>query len=174
MWEIKSRTEAKSNDSAGHEFPSAVQYMNYLTPRAARILELARKEAVRFNHNFVGTEHVLLGLLELGSGVAVNVLQNQGLHTDVVRKEIEKQIGAGPEQHIIGHIPFTPRVMKVIELAAKEAKALSHTYIGTEHILLGLLRENEGAASRVLTILGLNSAKTRIEVLKELDPNFKP
>src|SRR5262249_21148678 len=144
------------------------------TPRAAQILELARKEASRFNHNFVGTEHVLLGLLELASGVAVNVLKNQGLLTDVVRKEVEKQIGAGPEQQIIGHIPFTPRVIKVIELAAKEAKALSHTYIGTEHILLGLLRENEGAASRVLTSLGLNAAKTRIEILKELDPHFKP
>src|SRR5437899_6722489 len=146
MWEIKARTEAEPNQRAGENFPTAVQYMNHLTPRAARILELAREESARFNHNFVGTEHVLLGLLGLGSGVAVNVLQNQGLDTDVVRKEIEKQIGSGPEQQIIGHIPFTPRVMKVIELAAKEAKALSHTYIGTEHILLGLLRENEGAA----------------------------
>jgi ATP-dependent Clp protease ATP-binding subunit ClpC len=174
MWEIKSRTEAVPTERAEDGFPTAMQYINYLTPRAARIFELARMEATRFKHNFIGTEHVLLGLLELGSGVAVNVLKNHGLHTDVVRKEIEKQIGAGPEQQIIGHIPFTPRVMKVIELAAKEAKAMSHTYIGTEHILLGRLREHEGAASRVLTSLGLNSAKMRIEILKELDPHFKP
>jgi len=173
MWEIKSRMRVEPNARASDDFPSAMQYMNHLTPRAARVLELARKEARRFNHNFVGTEHVLLGLLELGGGVAVNVLKNQGLYTDIVRKEVEKQIGSGPEQQIIGHIPLTPRVMKVIELAAKEAKAVSHTYIGTEHILLGLLRENEGAASRVLTNLGLNAAKTRIEILKELDPSFK-
>jgi hypothetical protein len=174
MWEIKSRTEAEPTEKTAEDFPSPVQYMNYLTPRAARIFENARKEAAHFNHNFVGTEHVLLGLLELGSGVAVNVLKNQGLGTDVIRKEIEKHIGTGPQQQIIGHIQFTPRVMKVIELAAKEAKALSHTYIGTEHILLALLRENGGTASRALISLGLNAAKTRKEILKELDPNFKP
>jgi ATP-dependent Clp protease ATP-binding subunit ClpC len=133
---------------------------------------LARKEVNRFNHNFVGTEHVLLGLIALGQGVAVNVLRKQGIDLETARRETEKQVGRGPEQMVIGNIPYTPRVKKVLALAAKEAKALNHTYIGTEHILLGLLREGDGAASRILTSLGVNAANTRREVLKELDPNF--
>jgi hypothetical protein len=143
------------------------------TPLATQVLALSRKEADRFNHNFVGTEHVLLGLIALGQGVAVNVLRNQGLDLETVRHEMEKQVARGPDQKIIGNIPYTPRVMKVLGLAAKEAKALNHIYIGTEHILLGLLREGDGAAARILTNLGVHIAKTRAEVLKELDPNSK-
>jgi hypothetical protein len=142
------------------------------TPRANQVLTLSQKEAARFNHNFVGTEHVLLGLIALGQGVAVNVLRKQGLDLECVRREMEKQVGRGPDQKIIGDIPFTPRVKKVLALAAKEAKALNHSYIGTEHILLGLLREGDGVASRILTSLGVNAANTRREILKELDPNF--
>jgi ATP-dependent Clp protease ATP-binding subunit ClpC len=145
---------------------------NGFTPRANQVLALARKEAGRFNHNFVGTEHLLLGLIALGQGVAVNVLRNHGLNLDTVRLEVEKQIGTGPDQKIIGDIPYTPRVLKVLTLAAREARALKHTYVGTEHILLGLLHEGEGAAARILNGMKLDVAKTRTEVLKELDPNF--
>src|SRR5437667_224167 len=146
--------------------------MNNFTPRAQQVLALARKEADRFNHNFVGTEHLLLGLIKLGQGVAVNVLQKMGLDLETVRLEVEKQVGTGPDQKMIGNIPYTPRVKKVLALAAKEAKALNHTYVGTEHILLGLLREGDGVAARVLKNLDVDIEQTRQEILKELDPNF--
>src|SRR5687767_12287438 len=146
--------------------------MNNFTPRAQQVLALARKEADRFNHNFVGTEHLLLGLIKLGQGVAVNVLQKIGLDLETVRMEVEKLVGTGPDQKMIGNIPYTPRVKKVLSLAAKEAKALNHTYVGTEHILLGLLREGDGVAARVLKNLDVDIEQTRQEILKELDPNF--
>ena len=146
--------------------------MNNFTPRAQQVLALARKEADRFNHNYVGTEHLLLGLIKLGQGVAVNVLQKMGLDLETVRMEVEKQVGTGPDQKMIGNIPYTPRVKKVLALAAKEAKALNHTYVGTEHILLGLLREGDGVAARVLKNLDVDIEQTRQEILKELDPNF--
>ena len=148
--------------------------MNNFTPRAQQVLALARKEADRFNHNYVGTEHLLLGLIKLGQGVAVNVLQKMGLDPEIVRQEVEKQVGTGPENKMSGNIPYTPRVKKVLALAGKEAKALQHSYVGTEHILLGLLREGEGVAARVLTSLEVDLERTRNEVLKELDPNFTP
>ncbi|MCW5553307.1 MAG: ATP-dependent Clp protease ATP-binding subunit [Verrucomicrobiae bacterium] len=146
--------------------------LNNFTPRAQQVLALARKEADRFNHNFVGTEHLLLGLIKLGQGVAVNVLQKLGLDLETVRMEVEKQVGTGPDQKMIGNIPYTPRVKKVLALASKEAKALNHTYVGTEHILLGLLREGDGVAARVLKNLDVDIELTRQEILKELDPNF--
>src|ERR1700739_3157128 len=148
--------------------------MNNFTPRAQQVLALARKEADRFNHNFVGTEHLLLGLIKLGQGVAVNVLQKLGLDLETVRMEVEKQVGTGPDQKMIGNIPYTPRVKKVLALAAKEARALNHTYVGTEHILLGLLREGDGVAAKVLRALDVDPARTRNEILKELDANFTP
>src|SRR5437773_1483590 len=135
--------------------------MNNFTPRAQQVLALARKEADRFNHNFVGTEHLLLGLIKLGQGVAVNVLQKLGLDLETVRMEVEKQVGTGPDQKMIGNIPYTPRVKKVLALAAKEAKALNHTYVGTEHILLGVLREGDGVAARVLKNLDVDIEVTR-------------
>ena len=97
--------------------------MNNFTPRAQQVLALARKEADRFNHNYVGTEHLLLGLIKLGQGVAVNVLQKMGLDLETVRMEVEKQVGSGPETKMVGNIPYTPRVKKVLALAAKEANA---------------------------------------------------
>src|ERR1700719_977360 len=148
--------------------------MNNFTPRAQQVLALARKEAERFNHNYVGTEHLLLGLIKLGQGVAVNVLQKMGLDLESVRMEVEKHVGPHPETNMIGNIPHTPRVKKVLALAGKEAKALNHSYVGTEHILLGLLREGEGIAARVLKSLEVDPARTRHEVLKALDPNFTP
>ncbi|MCE0483762.1 MAG: ATP-dependent Clp protease ATP-binding subunit [Methylacidiphilales bacterium] len=146
--------------------------MNNFTPRAQQVLALARKEADRFNHNYVGTEHLLLGLIKLGQGVAVNVLQKLGLDLETVRIEVEKQVGSGPDTKMSGNIPYTPRVKKVLALAGKEAKALNHSYVGTEHILLGLLREGDGVAARVLKTLEVDIERTRNEVLKELDPNF--
>ena len=163
------KTLAAASASAGQE---SFEPLANFTPRAQQVLALARKEADRFHHNFVGTEHVLLGLLKLGQGVAVNVLLKLGLDPGSVRQEVEKQVGTGPDQKMWGNIPYTPRVKKVLALAQKEAKALNHTYVGTEHILLGLLREGDGVASRVLLNLGVDIEKTRQEILKELDPNF--
>src|SRR4026209_2533234 len=148
--------------------------MNNFTPRAQQVLALARKEADRFNHNFFGTEHLLLGLIKLGQGVAFNVLQKLGLDLETVRMEVEKQVGSGPETKMVGNVPYTPRVKKVLALAGKEAKSLNHSYVGTEHILLGLLREGEGVAARVLKNLEVDIERTRNEILKELDPNFTP
>ena len=147
--------------------------MSNFTPRAQQVLALARKEADRFNHNFVGTEHLLLGLIKLGQGVAVNVLQKMGLDLETVRQEVEKLSNAGPDLKQVGNIPYTPRVKKVLSLASKEAKALNHTYVGTEHILLGLLREGDGVAAKVLKGLDIDIEAVRQEILKELDPNFQ-
>jgi len=146
-------------------------YDNF-TPRACQVLALAREEANRFNHSFVGTEHLLLGLTRLGKGTAVAVLGRLGVNLEIVRDEIERQVGTGPEEKTSGNILYTPRVKKVFHLATKEAMALNHTYVGTEHILLGLLREGDGVAARVLLNLGLDIEKVHREVLIELDPNF--
>lgn len=146
--------------------------MNNFTPRAQQVLTLAKKEADRFHHNYVGTEHLLLGLINLGQGVAVNVLQKMGLDLQTVRSAVEKQVGVGPESKPSGNIPYTPRVKKVLALAGKEAKSLNHSYVGTEHILLGLLREGEGVAARVLKSLEIDIESCRNEILSELDPNF--
>jgi ATP-dependent Clp protease ATP-binding subunit ClpC len=146
--------------------------MNNFTPRAQQVLALARKEADRFHHNYVGTEHLLLGLINLGQGVAVNVLQKMGLDLDTVRNAVEKQVGKGPAAKPSGNISYTPRVKKVLALAGKEAKSLNHSYVGTEHILLGLLREGDGVAARVLKSLDVDIERCRDEILSELDPNF--
>jgi hypothetical protein len=163
--------------SSGKPRPSGVGVRvaqpNNFTPRAQQVLVLARKEADRFNHNFVGTEHLLLGLIKLGQGVGVTVLQKLGLDLESVRAEVEKQVPTGPDEKITGNIPYTPRVKKVLFLAAKEAKALSHAYIGTEHILLGLLEEGDGVAARVLQHFKVDVKQTRLAILKELDPNIE-
>ncbi|MGQ9662105.1 MAG: ATP-dependent Clp protease ATP-binding subunit [Kiritimatiellia bacterium] len=142
------------------------------TPRAQRVIQLARKEADNFNHPYVGTEHLLLGLIALGEGVAVNVLQRMGVSLESVRQEVLKAVGQGPETKTVGNIPFTPRSKKVLQLAVAEAQALNHTYVGTEHILLGLLREGEGVAAQVLRNLNVDLETARTEVMRELDPNF--
>ena len=138
------------------------------------MLALARKEADRFNHNYVGTEHLLLGLIKLGQGVAVSVLERLGLDLETVRMEVEKEVGTGPDTKISGSVAYTPRVKKVLALANKEAKSLNHSYVGTEHLLLGLLREGEGIAARVLQRLEVDIQSTRNEILAEIDPNFAP
>ena len=138
------------------------------------MLALARKEADRFNHNYVGTEHLLLGLIKLGQGVAVSVLERLGLDLETVRMEVENEVGTGPDTKISGSVAYTPRVKKVLALANKEAKSLNHSYVGTEHLLLGLLREGEGIAARVLQRLEVDVQSTRNEILAEIDPNFAP
>ncbi|MDR0994189.1 MAG: ATP-dependent Clp protease ATP-binding subunit [Verrucomicrobiota bacterium] len=148
--------------------------MNQFTPRAQQALQLARQEADRFNHGYIGTEHLLLGLIALGEGVAVTVLRRMGLDLDSVRMEVEKAVGVGSDMKTVGHVPYTPRVKKVLALAGTEARAMNVEFIGTEHILLGLLREGEGVAARVLGNLHVDIEKTRNEVMKELDPNYEP
>ncbi|MBN1673714.1 MAG: ATP-dependent Clp protease ATP-binding subunit [Kiritimatiellae bacterium] len=143
------------------------------TPRAQQVIQLARKEADRFNHPYVGTEHILLGLIALGQGVAVSVLEKMGIDLDSVRMEVEKAVGQGPETKTVGNVPLTPRAKKVLMLASSEARALNHTYVGTEHVLLGLLREGEGVAANVLRNLSVDLDTTRNEILKMLDPSFE-
>jgi ATP-dependent Clp protease ATP-binding subunit ClpA len=144
---------------------------SHFTPRAQQVLALAGKEAARFNHNFVGTEHLLLGLIKLGQGVGVKVLQKFGLDLETLRVEVEKQVGTGPDHKTNGNIPFTPRVKRVLDLAGKEAKSLGHKYVGTAHILLGLLREGDGVAARVFKNLDVDIETARIEVREELNSN---
>ncbi len=145
-----------------------------LTPRARQVLVLAQKEAARFNHDYVGTEHLLLGILRLGQGVAVAVLKSMGLNLDKLRLEVEKNSGTGANTKVEGAVPFTSRLKKVLILSAKEAKAMNYNYIGTEHLLLGLLREGESVAARIMRNMNIDTEKVRMEVLKALDPNFIP
>ena len=123
---------------------------NRFTERARKVIILAKEEARRFNHDYIGTEHILLGLIREGEGVAAAVLQKLDVSLENIRLEIEKLVQPGPTTQIIGDIPFTPRAKKALELAAEEARSLGHNYIGTEHLLLGLIREGEGIASQVL------------------------
>jgi ATP-dependent Clp protease ATP-binding subunit ClpC len=141
---------------------------NRFTERARKVIILAKEEARRFNHDYIGTEHILLGLIREGEGVAAAVLEKMGLSLENIRLEIEKLVQPGPTTQIIGDIPFTPRAKKALELAAEEARSLGHNYIGTEHLLLGLIREGEGIASQVLLNLGLDLNKVRNEVLELL------
>lgn len=147
---------------------------NNFTPRAQQVINLARRESDRFNHPYIGTEHILLGLIALGEGVAVTVLDRLGVSLEAVRIEVESAVGQGPETKVEGNVPFTPRSKKVLQLALVEAQSLSHTYVGTEHILLGLLREGEGVAAQVLRNLNVDLEGVRREVMRELDPNFEP
>ncbi len=139
------------------------------TNRAKQVIKLAKKEAQRLNHNYLGTEHLLLGLLKLGQGVAVNVLRNLGLDFDSVRQEVERLVGYGPEIQVYGDPALTGRVKKVFEYANEEAANLGHNYVGTEHLLLGLLRQTDGVAAQVLENLNTDLSEVRKEVLKELE-----
>ncbi len=135
------------------------------TDRARKVMQLANQEAHRFNHEYVGTEHILLGLMKEGSGVAANVLENLEIDLRKLRLEVEKIICRGPEMLVTGRLPQTPRAKKVIEYAIEEARNLNHNYVGTEHLLLGLVREELGVAAQVLKNLGLRSHDVRAEVL---------
>ncbi|HXG09182.1 MAG TPA: Clp protease N-terminal domain-containing protein [Gemmataceae bacterium] len=138
------------------------------TDRARKVMQLANQEAQRLNHEYIGTEHILLGLIKEGSGVAANVLKNLDIDLRKIRLEVEKIIQSGPDTVTMGKLPQTPRAKKVIEYAIEEARNLNHNYVGTEHLLLGLLREQEGVAAQVLMDLGLVLKDVREEVLNLL------
>jgi len=138
------------------------------TDRARKVMQLANQEAQRFNHEYIGTEHILLGLIKEGSGVAANVLKNLDVDLRKIRLEVEKLVQSGPDMVTMGKLPQTPRAKKVIEYSMEEARNLNHNYVGTEHILLGLLREQEGVAAQVLMNLGLKLEDVREEVLNLL------
>src|SRR5574340_172350 len=137
------------------------------TDRARRVVVLAQEEARMLNHNYIGTEHILLGLIHEGEGVAAKSLESLGISLEAVRSQVEEIIGQG-QQAPSGHIPFTPRAKKVLELSLREALQLGHNYIGTEHILLGLIREGEGVAAQVLLNLGEDLEKVRSAVIQLL------
>jgi ATP-dependent Clp protease ATP-binding subunit ClpC len=145
------------------------------TDRARKVMQLANQEAQRFNHEYIGTEHILLGLVKEGSGVAANVLKNLDIDLRKIRLEVEKIVqhhGTGGEQVVMGRLPHTPRAKKVIDYSVEEARNLNHNYVGTEHLLLGLLREQEGVAAQVLMNLGLKLEDVREEVLNLLGHNM--
>src|SRR6202166_4022686 len=143
------------------------------TDRARKVMQLANQEAQRFNHEYIGTEHILLGLVKEGSGVAANVLKNLDIALRKIRLEVEKIVQTGPDMVTMGKLPQTPRAKKVIEYSIEEARNLNHNYVGTEHLLLGLLREQEGVAAQVLMNLGLKLEDVREEVLNLLGHNME-
>ena len=138
------------------------------TDRARKVMGLARQEAQRFNHDYIGTEHILLGLVQEGAGVAASVLKNLNVDLKKIRHEVEKLVASGTTMVSPGQLPFTPRAKKVLELSLEEASNLGHTYIGTEHLLLGLIREDEGIAAQVLRNLKVKLEDVRDEVLELL------
>jgi ATP-dependent Clp protease ATP-binding subunit ClpC len=137
------------------------------TDRARRVVVLAQEEARLLNHSYIGTEHILLGLIHEGEGVAAKALESLGISLEAVRSQVEEIIGQGGSSPS-GHIPFTPRAKKVLELSLREALQLGHNYIGTEHILLGLIREGEGVAAQVLVKLGADLSRVRQQVIQLL------
>lgn len=143
-----------------------------LNPQAQQALLLARQEAARLHQNFFGTEHVLLGLVKLGKGIPVTVLGNMGLNLENIRTEVEKNAVAEEEQ-VFGNLPYTPRTRRVLQTAKDEAKALHHTYIGTEHILLALLREHEGPEAEIFKKFQVDTDQLREKILNELNPEPK-
>jgi ATP-dependent Clp protease ATP-binding subunit ClpC len=146
--------------------------MNSCTPRAQQVLKCAIEEATRLNRDAVDTEHLLLGLLKLGQGVPVNVLRKSGLDLNKVRAEVERNTSSSGTQKASETLPYTETAKRALGFAVSEAKALHYAYIGTEHIFLGVLREEEGTGARVLQSLGVEIKKIRQEIVKELDPNF--
>jgi ATP-dependent Clp protease ATP-binding subunit ClpC len=162
---------AAAEEKSFHLVSGEEVYCNF-TPRAQQVLGLARSEAHQFRHSFVGTEHLLLGLLALNHGVATNVLKKMGVDLQSARKEVLAVVATGPGQNEVGTATYTPRLKSVLALATQEARTLHHTYIGTEHLLLGIMREDKGAAAVVLKQLGVDIVRARQEILQELDPNF--
>lgn len=148
--------------------------MENLTPRAKQVLVIARKEAQRLNHDYVGSEHLLLGLIGLGEGVAVEVLKSMELNLDKLRIEVEKSSGSGGGTQTSGELPFSPRLKKLLLLSAQEAKSMNFNFIGTEHLLLAILREGESVAARILKNLKVDIEKVRGEIIQALDPDFLP
>ena len=143
------------------------------TDRARRVVVLAQEEARMLNHNYIGTEHILLGLIHEGEGLAAKALESLGIGLDAVRQHVEEIIGRG-QQALSGHVPFTPRAKKVLELSLREALQLGHNYIGTEHILLGLIREGDGVAAQVMVRLGADLNRVRQQVLRLMAQSKEP
>ena len=143
------------------------------TDRARRVVPLAQAEAKRLDHNYIGTEHLLLGLIREGEGLAAKAMESLGISLDAVRQQVEEIIGRG-QQAPSGHMPFTPRAKKVLELSLREALQLGHDYIGTEHILLGLIREGDGVAAQVLIRLGADLNRVRQQVVVLVHQSKKP
>jgi ATP-dependent Clp protease ATP-binding subunit ClpC len=163
-------------DEAASRFASRTpdRAFDHFTPRARQVLALARKEAERLTNNFVGTEHVLLGLIRLGQGAAADLLRSQGLNLEAARVEIEKYVGAGSRQVLPGPIPFTPRTKRILAFADQEAKACKHTYVGTEHLLLALMRDGDGVAARVLNKMNIDIQQMRQAILKHFEVTPPP
>ncbi|PWM81805.1 MAG: hypothetical protein DBX90_06840, partial [Lentisphaerae bacterium] len=145
-----------------------------LTPRARQILLLARQEAERFNHDYIGTEHLLLGILALNEGVAVSVLKSLGLNLQQLRLEVEKSCGVGGATQTAGPMPLSPRLKRVLVFAAQEAQAMNYNFIGTEHLLLAILKEGESQAARILQNLNVNLDEVRQTIIKTLDSDYLP
>ena len=164
---IPGRPRAKTLTGDGASMPADMDRFDKFTDRARKVLTLAQDEAQRFNHNYIGTEHLLLGLVREGEGVAARVLENMNVELAKVRTAVEFIIGRG-DRPVVGEVGLTPRAKRVIELAIDEARRLGHNYIGTEHLLLGLVREGEGIAAGVLESLGVNLDKVRHEVIRVL------
>lgn len=156
--------------AAGMVLPDEANF----TPRAVQALALAAEEARQLKHNFIGTEHLLLGLLRLNAGVATTVLKKLGVDLVKLREAVIELSPGAPVVEGLSGTPYTPRLKKVLMLAQKQARSLHHTYVGTEHLLLGLLEEGDGLAARVLRGFKLDLEQMRQEILKELDPNFDP
>src|SRR6202023_2316213 len=174
-WQIERPLQEKEEEVAAWEsasnLPNLVEWFpthERFTDRARKVMQLANQEAQRANHEYISTEHILLGLVKEGSGVAANVLKNLDIDLRKIRLEVEKIVQSGPDMVTMGKLPQTPRAKKVIEYSMEEARNLNHNYVGTEHILLGLLREQEGVAAQVLMNLGLKLEDVREEVLSLL------
>ncbi len=172
QWEalVNPNPEHQNQNQALRPLENAPMYERF-TDRARKVMQLANQEAQRYNHEYIGTEHILLGLVKEGSGVAANVLKNLTIDLRRIRSEVEKIVQRGPDMVTMGKLPQTPRAKKVIEYSIEEARNLNHNYVGTEHLLLGLLREEEGVAAQVLMNLGLKLEDVREGVLNLLGPN---
>src|SRR4026208_1027866 len=158
---------ASRSTLAGEQAFDSMDRFDKFTDRARKVLTLAQDEAQRFNHNYIGTEHLLLGLVREGEGVAARVVENMNVELSKVRTAVEFIIGRG-DRPVVGEVGLTPRAKRVIELAIDEARRLGHNYIGTEHLLLGLVREGEGIAAGVLESLGVNLEKVRAQVMQDV------
>lgn len=167
------RREFSGGLPAGFRHSDPRTHVDRFTDRARKVLMLAQEEAQRFNHNYIGTEHILLGLVRQGEGVAVKALSNLGIEPTQIRSAVDSILGRG-ERQVTGEIGLTPRAKKVVKLAVDEGRRLGHHYVGTEHLLLGLIREGEGVAAGVLENLGANLEKVRSEVIKVLTQTDEP
>ena len=149
--------------------------MNYnFTDRVRKVLAMAREEAIRLQHDYVGTEHILLGLIREGEGVAAAVLSDLNVDLDQIHERVEESVSKGKATIALGELPYTSRAKKVLEFAMAEARDFNHSYVGTEHLLLGLLREEKGIAAQVLNSLGVTLDEARTEVLKVLGSDANP